>query len=314
MNDVPPTPFVRIMQLAVRPRATRRPRPCASRTQRQRPVPRRRVPVVDVVEQVARVLGPRVRRDPPRVLVRVARVRQAHALAQAARADGLGLRAEARASSSRPTTTYSSSYVRPVARRIERLMRVRDDLPRVVVDHRADRLLAVRLGDPLHEERAVEVPDVALRPAARRCSRTRRASRRCPRARRRASTCSTSTTAGARRSSRVLSSKTASPSSSQCGCDLVGGERLAEDAVDERRDALDVIGVQDVRVLVRDELEVPVVDVAERRHVVGRGDVERDGVVRQRGRRAVGAVGLVGEDDLGASRSGPSRRAGTRRA
>ena len=55
---------------------------------------------------------------------------------------------------------------------------------------------------------------------------------------------------------------------------LVGRERLAEDLVDERRDALDVIGVEDVRVLVRDELEVPVVDVAERRHVVGRGDVQ----------------------------------------
>ncbi len=74
---------------------------------------------------------------------------------------------------------------------------------------------------------------------------------------------------------------------------LVGRERLAEDLVHEGWNALDVIRVQDVRVLVRDELEVPVVDVAERRHVVGRGDVQPDRVVRQRRRRAVRAVGLI---------------------
>ena len=63
--------------------------------------------------------------------------------------------------------------------------------------------------------------------------------------------------------------------------------------------ARDVVGVEDVRVLVRDELEVPIVVVAERREIVGRRHVQADGVVRERGRRTVGVVGVVGEDDLG---------------
>ena len=76
----------------------------------------------------------------------------------------------------------------------------------------------------------------------------------------------------------------------------------------------DVIGVEDVRVLVRDELEVPVVVVAERREIVGRGHEEVNRVVGQRGRRAVGVVGVVGR---GRSRSTPSapsreRRTGAR--
>ena len=79
---------------------------------------------------------------------------------------------------------------------------------------------------------------------------------------------------------------------------LVRRERLAEHRVDERGDAADVIGVEDVRVLVRDELEVPVVDVAERGHVLGRRDEQADRVVRQRGRRAVRALGSVDEQDL----------------
>ena len=59
-----------------------------------------------------------------------------------------------------------------------------------------------------------------------------------------------------------------------------------------------MIGVEDVRVLVRDELEVPVVDVAERRHVLGRGHEEANRVVRQCAGRAVRALARVSEDDL----------------
>jgi len=60
-----------------------------------------------------------------------------------------------------------------------------------------------------------------------------------------------------------------------------------------------VIRVEDVRVLVGDELEVPVVHVAQRGHVVGRRDVELDGVERERRGRAVGAVGLIRQCNLG---------------
>ncbi len=74
------------------------------------------------------------------------------------------------------------------------------------------------------------------------------------------------------------------------GLRLVGREGLSEDLVHEGGDAPDVIRVQDVRVFVGDELEVPVVDVAERRHVVGSGDVEANGLEREGRRGAVRSV------------------------
>ena len=48
--------------------------------------------------------------------------------------------------------------------------------------------------------------------------------------------------------------------------------------------------MDDVRVLVGEERQIPVVVVAERGEVVGRGDVEADGVEGQRRGRAVGRV------------------------
>src|SRR4029079_6769132 len=73
---------------------------------------------------------------------------------------------------------------------------------------------------------------------------------------------------------------------------LIGGERLADQGIRQRGNAADVVGVHDVRVLVRDELEVPVVDVAQGRQIVRRGDIQANRVVGQRGRRPIGAIGL----------------------
>ena len=65
-----------------------------------------------------------------------------------------------------------------------------------------------------------------------------------------------------------------------------------------------MIGVEDVRVLVRDELEIPIIHVAERRQIIGRRDVEANGVVRKRGRGAVRVVGGIGQQDFGAGVEG----------
>src|ERR1019366_3503804 len=65
--------------------------------ERHRPEPGRRVPVVRVIEEVSPVPGPGVVRDPARMLGCVAAVGEARALAEASRADRLGLRAEAAA-------------------------------------------------------------------------------------------------------------------------------------------------------------------------------------------------------------------------
>ncbi len=51
--------------------------------------------------------------------------------------------------------------------------------------------------------------------------------------------------------------------------------------------------------LVRDELEVPIVVIAERRQIVGGGCKKADRVVGQRRGRPVGVIRVVGEDDLG---------------
>ena len=59
-----------------------------------------------------------------------------------------------------------------------------------------------------------------------------------------------------------------------------------------------MIGVQDVGVLVGDELEVPVLGVAQRGQIVRRGDVQADRVVRERAGGAVRGVGLIGEEEL----------------
>jgi len=53
-----------------------------------------------------------------------------------------------------------------------------------------------------------------------------------------------------------------------------------------------------MRVLVGDELVQPVVVVGQRGHVVGRGGVQPDGVVRQGAGVAVGEVRLVAEQNL----------------
>ena len=176
----------------------------------------------------------------------------------------------------------------------------RDHLPAVVVDERADRLLAVRLGDPAHEVRAVQVLQVPLRPAADRVRVRHHVERRdvvledvgahphVPHRRAEPS---------AARLGRLLVDR--EPLEQPPRRDLVRRELLADDEVRERGETARVIDVQDVRELVGDELEVPVVHVAERREVVRRGDVEGDRVVREHRRRAVGRVRLVGEDDLG---------------
>ena len=182
-----------------------------------------------------------------------------------------------------------------------------NDLARVVVDHRPDRLLAVGVGDPLHEERAVEVPDVALGPPPRGVRKDVE--------RRRVVFEDVS-------SHPHVPHRRAQPSSARVGAllehrepleepmrlHLVGRFGLSDDAIDERRDPGDVVGVEDVRKFVGDEFLVPIVDVAEGRHVVGRGDVQVDRVVRDRGRRAVGRVGLVREKDLGDLARRPAHR------
>ncbi len=265
--------------------------------ERQRPLARPRVPVVDVVEEVSGVLGPGRGRDPARVLDRISRMRQPRSLAEPARANGARLRAEAALHRVDPghVQLLVGAPRGPPDRAVDP---VRDDLVRVVVDHRADRLLAVRLGDPLHEERAVEVPDVALGPAPRDVrEHVERRDRVLEHVRAHPHVPHRRTQPAAAGSRALLEDR--EPLEEPVGLHLVGSERLAEHLVQEGGDARDVIRVQDVRVLVRDELEVPVVDVPERRHVVGRGHVEPDRVVGKRSGRAVRAVGLVGEDDLG---------------
>ena len=265
--------------------------------QRQRPQARRPVPVVRVQHEVARVLCPGVRGDPARVLAGVARVREADPLAQPSRADGRHLRAEGAPHGVDPgpvdllvraARCPADGAVDPVG----------DDLPRVVVDHRAQRLLAVRLDDVLKKERPINVPDVALRPPAgdgrelvdgRDVAFEHVGSH--PHVPHRGPQASTARLAA------LFQDR--EPFEDPVRLHLVGGVGLAEDLVDEPRDALDVIGVQDVRVLVRDQLEIPVVHVAQRRHIVRRGYVQGDRVVRQRRGRTIGAIGLVGEDDLG---------------
>ena len=75
---------------------------------------------------------------------------------------------------------------------------------------------------------------------------------------------------------------------------------LAEDVVDDAREAADVVEVQDVGVLVRHQDGEPVVEVAQHREVVGRRDVQTNDVVVKGGRVAVGRVDVVVEDDLDA--------------
>ena len=98
---------------------------------------------------------------------------------------------------------------------------------------------------------------------------------------------------------RALSPKTPKPSRIHRGWIWFGEMVLPGMAFTRGRDAADVIGVEDVGVLVRHELEVPVVDVAERRHVLRRGDEETDRVVGKGRGRSVRALGVVDELDLG---------------
>ena len=137
-------------------------------------------------------------------------------------------------------------------------------------------------------------------------SRTRRAARCCSRARRRASTCSTSTTGAVRRSSWWSPRRRRAPREASAARPGWARTVLPRTRFTSAGRPRDVIGVQDVRVLVGDELEVPVVHVAERRDVVRRRDVEGDRVVRERRSGAVRRVRLVGEDDLGPLRRGPA--------
>ncbi len=93
------------------------------------------------------------------------------------------------------------------------------------------------------------------------------------------------------------------------GLGLVGRIRLPKDGVDDRRDARDVVDVEDVRVLVGDERQVPVVVVVQRGEVVRRGDEQVDVVVREGGRGAVGVVRGVGDEHLRAARGRVAERA-----
>jgi hypothetical protein len=79
---------------------------------------------------------------------------------------------------------------------------------------------------------------------------------------------------------------------------LIRNRGLAENLVQERRQARDVVDVQHVRELVGDELVQPVVVVAERRHIVGGGREQLDRVVGHCARRAVGELRVIGEDHL----------------
>jgi hypothetical protein len=79
------------------------------------------------------------------------------------------------------------------------------------------------------------------------------------------------------------------------GCDGVGGDRLAEDRVDQRRDAANLIEVQDVCVLVCDERTDPVVVVADGGEVAGGRREQLDLVSGYDTGAAVGLVGLVGQ-------------------
>ncbi len=79
---------------------------------------------------------------------------------------------------------------------------------------------------------------------------------------------------------------------------LVPRQRLAEDRVVDARKAVDRVEMHHVRVLVHDQIEQPVVVVAENREGFGRGGVQHDAVVGQRLRRAVRGVGVVDQHDV----------------
>ena len=79
---------------------------------------------------------------------------------------------------------------------------------------------------------------------------------------------------------------------------LVGSPLLSNDGVDDRRDTRDLIGVENMRVLVCDEVLQPVVVLLQNREVVGRRDEELEGVERKGRGAAVGVVGAVAQNDL----------------
>ena len=81
----------------------------------------------------------------------------------------------------------------------------------------------------------------------------------------------------------------------------VGDPELAEDGVDRVGQAQDRVEVEDVRVLVGDQLVDVVVEVGQRAARVGRRGVGVDQVVEQGAGVAVGEVGVVLDDDLGAA-------------
>ncbi len=157
---------------------------------------------------------------------------------------------------------------------------------------------AVGFGEPPEEARAVQVPDVPLRPAAREVGHLIEAHDpvledvgahvHLEHAR------ADAAGAGA---TRLVEDGHAFEE--PAGLGLVGDEGLADDPVDERGGAGHMVGVQNVRVLVADETEVPVVVIAQRGHVVRRGHEQPHRVVRHRGGRAVGFVGPVGDHHLG---------------
>jgi hypothetical protein len=139
----------------------------------------------------------------------------------------------------------------------------RDHLPAVVLRHRPERGVAVHVGDPGQEPRAVEVPDVALRPAAHEVRHLVETGE--PLFEHVGAQVHVEDRRSVSPAARVLALlEHGEPLEDPAGLRLVGRPPLSHDAVEDRGDARDVVGVKDVRVLVRDELEVPVVVVAER--------------------------------------------------
>jgi hypothetical protein len=73
---------------------------------------------------------------------------------------------------------------------------------------------------------------------------------------------------------------------------LVWGKRLADNGINQRRYAADMIRVKNMRVFVGNELDKPVIHIPKRRHVFGCGGDEPNRIV---GQRACGPVRTFAE-------------------
>jgi hypothetical protein len=173
----------------------------------------------------------------------------------------------------------------------------RDDLPAVVVDDGAERPLAVDVRDPAEKLRTVEVPNVSLRPAPhevrhlieRRQAMLEHVGAQVHVEQRRAQ-------APAARVRRLF--EHGEPLQDPLRLRAVGEPPFAGDAIDERGNATRAVGVNDVRVLVGDQLELPIVVVAERRQIFGRRHPHVNRVVGERVGVPVGVVGVIAQHDV----------------